>query len=136
VVAVISKRHPRKPQTACFVGSDLRLCAQGILRGYTHRWPCETDNFLLKEHLGLADFRLHAVEAIQRWFCLVFAAYFFVHIRVAETWLAHTQLPRLSFHDVIAQQQRWHLEHLLVFVADRARDGWSNHQLIDHLLST
>lgn len=136
VVAVISKRHPRKPQTACFVCSDLRLRAQGILRGYAHRWPCETDNFLLKERLGLADFRLHTVEAVQRWFCLVFAAYAFVRSRIAETWLAHPKLPKLSFHDLIAQQQRWHLEHLVAFVADRARAGWSNQQLIDHLLPT
>lgn len=136
VVAVFSKRHPRKSQTAYFVCSDLRLRAQGILRGYANRWTCETDNFLLKERLGLADFRLHAVEAVQRWFSLVFAAYAFVRVRIAETWLAHPQQPRLSFHDVIAQQQRWHLEQLIAFVADRARDGWSNERLIAHLLST
>jgi hypothetical protein len=136
VVAVFSKRHPRRKQTAYFVCSDLRLRAQGILRFYANRWPCETDNFLLKERLGLADFRLHAVEAVQRWFSLVFAAYAFVRIRIAETWLAHPQQPRPTFHDVIAQQQRWHLEHLVGFVADHARDGWSNDQLIAHLLPT
>lgn len=136
VVAVISKRHPRKPQTTCFVCSDLRLRAQGILRFYANRWPCETDNFLLKERLGLADFRLHTVEAVHRWFSLVFAAYAFVRIRIAEAWLSNPSHQVPTFHDVIAEQQCWHLEHLVVFVADQARAGWSNEQLIAHLLPT
>jgi hypothetical protein len=37
---------------------------------------------------------------------------------------------------VIAEQQRWHLEHLIVFVASHARNGWSNDQLIAQLLPT
>jgi hypothetical protein len=136
VVAVFSKRHLRKPHVACFIASDKRLRAQGLLRCYAFRWLCETDNFLLKERLGLADFRLHAVEAVQRWFALVFAAYAFVRVRIAQTWLAQPTQPVPSFHDVIAEQQRWHLEHLIVFVASHARNGWSNDQLIAQLLPT
>ena len=134
VVAVFSKRHLRKPHVACFITSDKRLRAQGLLRCYAFRWHCETDNFLLKERLGLADFRLHAVEAVHRWFCLVFAAYAFVRIRIAQSWLAQPSQPVPSFHDVIAEQQTWHLEHLVVFVAHHARNGWSDQQLIAHLL--
>ena len=174
VVAVFSKRHTRKPQTAYFVSSDVRLRAGGLLHFYANRkwpaagpWPCETDNFLLKaprpvrgaERLGLADFRLHAVEAIQRWFSLVFASYAFIRIRIAEAMLAQEQQqPRLSFHDVkvaqpleraarlrgaiVEQQQKWpfegpwHLEQLVGFVADHARQGWSNEELVAHLLPT
>jgi len=136
VVAVFSKRHPRKKQTACFVSSDLHLRARGLLRFYALRWHIETDNFLLKQRLGLADFRLHAVEAVLRWFSLVFAAYAFVRIRIAQAWLSQPARPAPTFHDVIAEQQRWHLEHLVVFVAKHARAGWSDERLIAHLLPT
>ena len=133
VGAVFSKRHPRQTQIAFFITSDLRLRAQGVLRYYAFRWQAETDNFLLKQRLGLADFRVHSVEAVLRWFALVFAAYTFVRMRIAETWLRQPDQPKPSFHDVIAEQQRWHLEHLIVFAADQARHGWSNQQLLAHL---
>lgn len=136
VGAVFSKRSPRKGPVAFFVTSDLRLRAQGVLRYYAWRWQAETDNFLLKERLGLADFRLHSVEAVLRWFALVFAAYAFIRVRIAEAWLQRPDQPQLSFHDVIAEQQRWHLEHLIVFVADQARHGWSNQQLLAHMFPT
>lgn len=136
VGAVFSKRHPRQTQIAFFITSDLHLRAQGILRYYASRWQAETDNFLLKQRLGLADFRVHSVEAVLRWFALVFAAYAFVRVRIAEAWLKQPDQPKQSFHDVIAEQQRWHLEHLIVFVADQARHGWSNQQLLAHLFPT
>lgn len=136
VVAVFSKRDPHRPHLAYFVSSDVRLRAQTLLRYYAFRWQCETDNFLLKERLGLADFRLHSVEAVQRWFCLVFAAYAFVRVRIAQTWLSAPDQPVPTFHDVITEQQRWHLEHLVVFVADQARSGWSNERIIAHLQPT
>lgn len=119
-----------------FVCSDVHLRAQAILRFYAFHWPCETDNFLLKERLGLADFRVHALEAVQRWFSLVFAAYAFVRVRIAQARLTHPSQPAPTFHDVIAQQQRWHLEHLVVFVAHHARMGWSNEQLVAPLMPT
>ncbi len=130
VGAVFSKRSPRKGPVACFVTSDLRLRAQGVLRSYAWRWQAETDNFLLKERLGLADFRLRSLEAVLRWFALVFAAYAFIRVRIAEAWLQRPDRPQLSFHDAIAEQQRWHL------VADQARRGWSNQQLLAHMLPT
>lgn len=136
VGAVFSKRSPRQAQIAFFVSSDLRLRAQNILRYYAIRWQAETDNFLLKQRLGLADFRLHRVEAVLRWFALVFAAYAFVRVRIAEKWLKRPDQPPMSFQDAIAEQERWHLECLIVFVADRAREGWSNQQLLAHLLPT
>ncbi len=133
VGAVCSKPNPRRSHTAYFVTSDLRLRAQAILRSYAIRWQAETDHFLLKQRLGLADFRLHSVEAVLRWFALVFAAYAFVRVRIAEAWLQRPDQPRLSFHDVIVEQQRWHFERLIEWVADRAREGWSNQQLLAHV---
>ncbi len=136
VGAVLSKRSPRRGPIAFFVTSDLHLRAQGILRYYAIRWQAETDNFLLKQRLGLADFRLHTIEATLRWFSLVFAAYAFVRVRIAQVWLKQPSQPKQSFGDVIAEQQRWHLQRLITFVADQARQGWSNQQLLDHLLPT
>jgi len=136
VGVVFSKRHPRQARAACFVTSDTCLRALTILRYYAIRWQAETDNFLLKQRLGLADFRLHSVEAARRWFALVFAAYAFIRARIAEAWLEQPDQPRLSFHDVIAEQQRWHLERRIVFVADQARQGRSNQQLLTDLFPT
>ena len=47
------------------------LSAQNILSIYQKRWPIEVDNFYVKQHLGLADFRVQSYEAIEKWFAVV-----------------------------------------------------------------
>jgi hypothetical protein len=49
---------------------------------YQKRWPIEVDNFYVKQHLGLADFRVQAYEATEKWFAVVFVALAFLQWRL------------------------------------------------------
>jgi hypothetical protein len=60
VCVLISKRHPRDKHPKYFLCTDLSLSAQQILSIYQKRWPVEVDNFYVKQHLGLADFRVQS----------------------------------------------------------------------------
>ncbi|GIV84398.1 MAG: hypothetical protein KatS3mg052_1405 [Candidatus Roseilinea sp.] len=101
-----------------------------MLRHDASRWQAETDCCLLKQRLGLANFRLRSVEAVLRWFALVFVAYAFIRARIAERRLKQPDPPALSFQDVIAEQERWHLERLIVFAADGAILPASRHRSV------
>ena len=57
VCVLIRQRHPRDKHPKNFLCTDLTLSAQQILPIYQKRWPIEVDNFYVKQHLGLADFR-------------------------------------------------------------------------------
>ena len=49
---------------------------------YQKRWPIEVDNFYVKQHLGLADFRVQSYEATEKWFAVVFLALAFLQWRL------------------------------------------------------
>ena len=53
-----------------------------ILPIYQKRWPIEVDNFYVKQHLGLADFRVQSFEATEKWFAVVFLALAFLQWRL------------------------------------------------------
>jgi hypothetical protein len=78
------KRRASRP-TATFPGmrghdlcTDLSLSGQQILSIYQKRWPIEVDNFYVKQHLGLADFRGQSYEATEKWFAIVFLTFVFL----------------------------------------------------------
>ena len=77
VCVLISKRHHRDTHPKYFLCTDLSLSAQQILSIYQKRWPVEVDNFYVKQHLGLADFRVQSYEATEKWFAVVFLALVF-----------------------------------------------------------
>src|SRR2546430_8352493 len=60
VCVLISHRHHRDKHPKYFLCTDLTLSAQQILPIYQKRWPIEVDNFYVKRHLGLADFRVQS----------------------------------------------------------------------------
>jgi hypothetical protein len=60
VCVLISQRHHRDKHPKYFLCTDLALSAQQILPIYQKRWPIEVDNFYVKQHLGLADFRVQS----------------------------------------------------------------------------
>ena len=68
VCVLISQRHHRDKHPKYFLCTDLTLSAQQILPIYQKRWPIEVDNFYVKQHLGLADFRVQSYEATEKWF--------------------------------------------------------------------
>jgi hypothetical protein len=69
---VISHRHTRDKRPKDFMSTDLDLSSEKILRWYGARWRVEVENWYLKQTLGLGDFRVHPVEAIQKWYAEVF----------------------------------------------------------------
>ena len=82
VCVLISQRHHRDKHPKYFLCTDLTLSAQQILPIYQKRWPIEVDNFYVKQHLGLADFRVQSYEATEKWFAVVFVALAFLQWRL------------------------------------------------------
>ena len=82
VCVLISKRHPRDKRPKYFLSTDTSLSARAILATYQKRWAIEIDNFYVKQHLGLTDFRVQSFEATEKWFAIVYLAYVFLQWRL------------------------------------------------------
>jgi hypothetical protein len=74
VCVLISHRHHREKHPKYLLCTELSLSAQQILPIYQQRWPIEVDNFYVKQHWGLADFRVQSYEATAKWFAVVLLA--------------------------------------------------------------
>jgi hypothetical protein len=110
VCVLISKRHHRDKHPKYFLCTDLSLSAQQILSIYQKRWPVEVDNFYVKEHLGLADFRVQTYEATEKWFAIVFLALVFLQWRLNH---AYTKASGQALADVVRQHRYEHARTLL-----------------------
>jgi hypothetical protein len=110
VCVLISQRHPRDKHPKYFLCADLSLAAQQILSIYQKRWPIEVDNFYVKQHLGLADFRVQSYEATEKWFAIVFLAFVFLQWRLNH---AHAKEQWHSLADVVRQHRYDHARTLL-----------------------
>ena len=110
VWVLISQRHHRDQHPKYFLCTDLTLSAQHILPIYQKRWPIEVDNFYVKQHLGLADFRVQSYEATEKWFAVVFLALVFLQWRLNH---AHAKEPWHSLADVVRQHRYEHARTLL-----------------------
>lgn len=130
VIAIISKRVRRDTHPAYFLCSDVKLSVRIILKYYGYRWQTEVDNRYLKERFGLADYRVHSVEAIQHWHVLVFAAYTFVQYQRAFPLLnnAHAILQPIS--EVLTAHQQWHVRRSVCYLAALVRQGKSDAELL------
>ena len=110
VCVLISQRHHRDKHPKYFLCTDLALSAQHILPIYQKRWPIEVDNFYVKQHLGLADFRVQSYEATEKWFAVVFLALAFFQWRVNH---APAKERLRSVADVVRQHRYEHARTLL-----------------------
>ena len=110
VSVLISKRHSRDKHPKYFLCTDLALSAQQILSIYQKRWPIEVDNFYVKQHLGLADFRVQSYEATEKWFAIVFLALVFLQWRLNH---AHAKEHVYTLADVVRQHRDEHARTLL-----------------------
>lgn len=110
VWVLISKRHPRDTHPQYFLCTDLALSAQHILSIYQKRWPVEVDNFYVKQHVGLADFRVQSYEAIEKWCAVVFLALVFLQWRLHH---APPKEARQSLADVVRHHRYEHARTLL-----------------------
>lgn len=136
VLAIISKRDRRKATPVYFLCSDVHLSVPTALKYYNHRWQAEIDNWWLKERFGLADYRLHALEAILNWHALVFAAYGFIQYRRALPLLQDPQAALASTAETLAEHQRWHTRQTVAAIAKLARAGQTDDQIFDQLWPT
>ena len=84
VRVMFSKRHPRARSWAYFASTDLARSVVETLRGYGGRWTCEVVNFYTKTQLGLADFRVRSLEAVERYVVAVHLAWAYVEERFAR----------------------------------------------------
>jgi hypothetical protein len=82
VRVLVSKRHYRDHRPVYFISTDLTLSPQTALQCYAQRWNCEVDHFYLKQRLGLGDFRLQSLEAIDRFCAVVHLAWGYVQWQV------------------------------------------------------
>jgi len=110
ICVLISKRHSRDKHQKYFLCTDLSLSAQQILSIYQKRWPIEVDNFSVKQHLGLADFRVQSYEATEKWFAIVFLALVFLQWRLNH---ARAKDHVHSLADVVRQHRYEHARTLL-----------------------
>jgi Transposase DDE domain len=117
VCVLISQRHHRDQHPKYFLCTDLSLTAQQILPIYQKRWPIEVDNFYVKQHLGLADFRVQSYEATEKWFAIVFLALVFLQWRLNHA-LSKERLRSLA--DVVRHHRYEHARTLLEAVCQEA----------------
>jgi Transposase DDE domain len=110
VCVLIRQRHHRDKHPKYFLCTDLSLSAQQILSMYQKRWPVEVDNFYVKQHLGLADFRGQSYEATEKWFAIVFLALVFLQWRFNQ---AHAKEHWRSLGDVVRHHRYEHARALL-----------------------
>jgi hypothetical protein len=111
VYVIISKKRPGDPRPKYFLCSDTSLSAEEALRIYQKRWPVEVDNLYLKEVLGLGDFRLQSLEAIEKWFEIVNLALHYLQYCAMLTY--QPKRPVFSLAHCKRQHQRAHTQSFL-----------------------
>jgi hypothetical protein len=117
VCVLISKRRHRDTRPKYFLCTDPSLSAQKVLNIYQKRWPIEVDNFYVKQHLGLIDFRVQSFEATEKWFATVFLAYIFLQWRLNH---APPDDQFRSIADVIRHHRQEHARTLLEVACQEA----------------
>jgi hypothetical protein len=126
---LISKRHLGQKHPAYFAST--RACKeQAILQGYTGRWSCEVVNFYLKVELGLSDFRLWRLEAVDRYVVAVHLAWAYVERRFVKE--RDAQLKCCG--DLIRRHREEHAEALFKAAVEMARDGATLDQVLQRFL--
>ena len=130
VIAIISKRKQRDNHPAYFLCSDTRLSVRTILKYYGYRWQAEVDNWFLKERCGLADYRLHSVEAITRWHTLGFAAYAFLQVQRSQPLFDKPTATLQPLGEVLRAYQVEHARRMVSHITALARQGLSDAELL------
>jgi hypothetical protein len=117
----VSKRGRRDPHPAYFFCTDRALSAQQVFEMYQGRWRCEVDNWYLKEQLGLADYRVHSLEAILKYHAVVFLSLAYLQWRLVCRRLADPTLTGETVADMIRLHRHEHLVGLITVVAEAAK---------------
>jgi len=99
-----SKRHPREKSPAYFMSTDLTRSAQLALQGYSGCWSYEVGHFFLKIQLGLADFRVRAYQAVDKYLVIVLLTWAYVEQRFEQERSAQIK----TYGDFIRRHQDEH----------------------------
>ena len=113
---VISFDNPECQGTCVvLVTNHLSWSAQKIIATYLLRWPIETFYQDIKQHLGLDDYRMRDMNAIQKHWSLVFVAYSFLHLDCLPNSNGQkTAFPSKSLGQAARQQGRFVIEALIL----------------------
>jgi hypothetical protein len=125
-----TKRHPRANALSYFMSTDISCTTKQVLQGYSWRWSCEVVNFYLKTQLGLADFRVHSYEAVDRYMVVVHLAWAYVEQRFARECSAQIQ----TYGDIIRRHRDEHAVDWLRGALEMALDTGDVDLVLHHFL--
>lgn len=125
-----SKRHPRAKALSYFMSTDCHCSTKQVLQGYSWRWSCEVVNFYLKTQLGLADFRVHSYEAVDRYMVVVHLAWAYVEQRFAGEQSAQIQ----TYGDLIRRHREEHAVVWLTGALEMALETGDINLVLNHFL--
>ncbi|MDR7434566.1 MAG: transposase [Armatimonadota bacterium] len=108
-----SRRSPADRRPKYLLCTDPTLSPREILTYYALRWGCEVDYLYLKTRLGLEDFRLRSVEAITKYWAVVFLALAFLQVRKEKGGYR-------TLSDALAAHRQWHLHQFFKEVIRQA----------------
>jgi SRSO17 transposase len=127
---VISFDNPHGSGTyATLVTNRTDWSAQQVLTKYLWRWPVETFYRDSKQLLGLEDYRVRSLEAMQAHWCLVFVAYSLLHLAClpppSNRQGKRPAIPNQSIGAICRQQGQALIQALILFAHDRLQQGQS-----------
>ncbi len=125
-----SKRHPRQKSLAYFMSTDLTRSAQQALQGYSGRWSCEVGNFYLKTQLGLADFRVRAYQAVDKYMVVVLLTWAYVERRFEQERCAQIQ----TYGDLIRRHRDEHASEWLTGALQMMQETGDLQQVLQRFL--
>jgi len=128
---VISFDNPEcKGTCVVLVTNCLSWSAQKIIATYLLRWPIETFYQDIKQHLGLDDYRMRDMKAIQKHWSLVFVAYSFLHLDCLPNSNGQkSTFPSKSLGQAVRQQGRFVIEALILHAHRLISQGQSAHDV-------
>lgn len=88
---------------------------------YQGRWRGEVDNWYLKEQLGLADYRVHSLEAILKYHAVVFLSLAYLQWRLVCRRASDATCAGETVADMIRLHRHEHLVSLVTAVAEAAK---------------
>jgi len=108
LVAVVVVQEKRK-KTRYLVSTNLLLPALEVLKFYAQRWKIEQMVKDLKQRLGLGDYQVRNLQAIQRHVTLTFLSYLTLMLLKILQWLKDKNVPLSLSIRFLAFQVRKHI---------------------------
>jgi hypothetical protein len=124
-VILISKR--KKDGARCFIlSTDMALSNEEILRYYSYRWDIETGYLYCKDRLGLGQYQMRKMKAIEKFCAIVFAAFCYLEAMRASSNLSSIGQSRWRFRN---HRKREYVDRIIKL----ARKGVSVQKIYEEL---